>query len=37
MAARSKRGDEERAEGRGEGEGEREKGGTLMLTDFNAD
>jgi hypothetical protein len=29
-----RRGDEERAEGRG---GEREKMGTLMLTDFNAD
>jgi hypothetical protein len=34
MAARSNRGDEERAKGRGKG---REKGGTLMLTDFNTD
>jgi hypothetical protein len=34
MAARSNRGDEERAEGRGRG---REKGGTLILTDFKAD
>jgi hypothetical protein len=33
MAARSNKGDEERAEGRGRG---RERG-TLMLTDFNAD